>query len=398
MSTATSQCIPSNSDISGIGVRTAVYAQNLITFIPALYTLADGKVTPTELESLETQSSSILIAAFALLISTIIEVRTEGLSNYHVTVILNLSWINNTNTFIYLLLYFYRRVNMPTVLEGEGSGVKISTWKLWKKEIHKVLRNPVLLIGSIHLSLMAAVGIWLWSNPLTFGAFHTCEHPPSVAVVGGIVPINSKGLQIWSLFIYSIVLVPGLNLVIPSSLLLGIFWLHHHFFTKSRGFGQSIFPVIVGLALLALTVILLLMDTERAITANKGLLLPGDSQWTFGQTLALVLLLLPLRDIAETVWERRPKELGRRLLEAAEKGHLDVVKYLVELGAPVDVLGKQVCFHLSCAVAEQANPYYYLWLRQERKHTIAAVRCPTHKCFKLPLGEGCTCKFPRSYN
>ncbi|KAJ7666561.1 hypothetical protein B0H14DRAFT_2658287 [Mycena olivaceomarginata] len=35
----------------------------------------------------------------------IAEARTEGLSNFHTTIVLSLSWMNNTNTFIYFLLY-----------------------------------------------------------------------------------------------------------------------------------------------------------------------------------------------------------------------------------------------------------------------------------------------------
>lgn len=339
-------CIPANPDISGIGVRTAVYAQNLLTFVPALYTLADGIVTPTEIESLETQSSTILISAFALLLSTIIEVlTTEGLTNYHVTVILNLSWINNTNTFIYLILYFYRKAN---IRDDEGSSDSqsekppaITTRKIWMREIWKLMRNPVPLIGSVHLSLMAAVGIWLWSKPSTFGQTYHCDQPPSVVVMGGVVPIDSEGLQIWSLFIYSLFLVPGVNLIIPSSLFLGVFWFYHHF-CPSPGLGRSIKPVLLSLALLVLTVVLLLVDTERAITANQGLLQSGDGQWTFGQTLSLVLLLVPLRDIGETLWERRSKQLGQKLLRASKEGVLGLVKDVLEDGAPVDMRGMKV--------------------------------------------------------
>ncbi|KAJ7114824.1 hypothetical protein C8R44DRAFT_928725, partial [Mycena epipterygia] len=34
-----------------------------------------------------------------------VETRTSGLSNFHANIILSLSWMNNTNTFIYFLLY-----------------------------------------------------------------------------------------------------------------------------------------------------------------------------------------------------------------------------------------------------------------------------------------------------
>jgi hypothetical protein len=100
-----SPCLPSDPDISGIGVRVAIYAQNLLSFVPAIWALWDGEVSEQELESAEAQSTTILLTAFAILISAMVEVRTVGLSNFHAAVVLNLSWMNNTNTFIYFLLY-----------------------------------------------------------------------------------------------------------------------------------------------------------------------------------------------------------------------------------------------------------------------------------------------------
>jgi hypothetical protein len=95
--------IPADPDISGIGVRVAIYAQNLLSFVPAIWALWDGDVSDYELESIETQSTTILITAFAILISAMVQARTAGLTNFHATIVLDLSWMNNTNTFIYFL-------------------------------------------------------------------------------------------------------------------------------------------------------------------------------------------------------------------------------------------------------------------------------------------------------
>jgi hypothetical protein len=98
-------CIPAEPEISGIGVRAAIYAQNLLSFIPAISALSDGEVALYELEAVKDQSTTILITAFGILISAMVQARTLGLPNFHASVILNLSWMNNTNTFIYFLLY-----------------------------------------------------------------------------------------------------------------------------------------------------------------------------------------------------------------------------------------------------------------------------------------------------
>ena len=56
----------SDPDISGIGVRLAIYIQNLLSFIPAIWALWDGHVTEYELESVETQSTTILLTRHPL--------------------------------------------------------------------------------------------------------------------------------------------------------------------------------------------------------------------------------------------------------------------------------------------------------------------------------------------
>jgi hypothetical protein len=64
-----SQIIPANPDIAGVGIRVAIYIQNLLSFIPAFFALLDGKISVKELETVEKQSTTILITAFAVLIS-----------------------------------------------------------------------------------------------------------------------------------------------------------------------------------------------------------------------------------------------------------------------------------------------------------------------------------------
>ena len=74
------QCIPANPDISGIGVRAAIYAQNLLCFAPVVAHLWDGQVSLDEMEGVKDQSIGILAIAFAILISTIIEAKGNALA------------------------------------------------------------------------------------------------------------------------------------------------------------------------------------------------------------------------------------------------------------------------------------------------------------------------------
>ncbi|KAG6844213.1 hypothetical protein H0H87_008850 [Tephrocybe sp. NHM501043] len=341
-------CFGANPDVSGIGVRTAIYAQNLLSFVPALLALKDGKVTPTELDALETQSTTILITAFAILVSTIVQASTSstsnrlnGISNYHASIVLDLSWMNNTNLFIYLLLYTYRRVNLSDDELGEEAMgyLKPDTPRLARciYEARKAIMNHVIIIGTLHLSLMASVGIWLWSNPAQFGKFppSECSLSASAVVVGRAFLMGSTGLQAWSILVYSILLIPFLNLLIPIAL----FAVPLFVFKHSK--GMQLYRIMIGLGMLAVIDVVLLVDTEVGIKKNldHGLIAKDEGAWTFGQTLALLLLLVPLCDLSEALWERRAKSMGQTLLEASETGETAVVKYLLKRGAQKDDIG-----------------------------------------------------------
>ncbi|KAF5345111.1 hypothetical protein D9756_011466 [Leucocoprinus leucothites] len=323
-------CLPSNPDTTGIGVRTAIYAQNLLSFIPALFALQDGKVTPLELEAMEAQSTTILITAFALLLSVIAQALQHGLTNYHAAIILNLSWMNNTNLFIYFFLYAYHTFELMKDEEMKPDGDLRAFWVSRRK---KTMRNPVLIIGSLHLSLMSAVGTWLWAKPIAFGNSPPCSLSASLFVVGQRASIGSQGLRGWSLLIYSLLLVPGLNLIAPIGFFAAPIWVLGRFFSFSLKRESMLRFARAGLAVLAIMNAILLVDTEVAISKNQDLTAKGDGDWTFGQTLALLLLLIPIRDIGEALLERRAKTAGERLKTAAETGNLGMAREAIKSGA-----------------------------------------------------------------
>ncbi|KAJ7227805.1 hypothetical protein C8J57DRAFT_1092922, partial [Mycena rebaudengoi] len=109
----TTGSIPPNPDVSGIGVRAAIYAQNLLCFLPVMMHLRDRKITRDELKGVKDQSIGMLAVAFAILISTIILAKGAGgeekITNYHAAIVLDLSWMNNTSTWIWFILYVHHR-------------------------------------------------------------------------------------------------------------------------------------------------------------------------------------------------------------------------------------------------------------------------------------------------
>ncbi|KAJ7894925.1 hypothetical protein B0H14DRAFT_3640721, partial [Mycena olivaceomarginata] len=209
------QCIPANPDIVGIGVRVAIYAQNFLCFVPVAAHLWDGKISVGEMKGVEDQSIGMLGIAFAILISTIIQATSSAngqpMTSFHAAVILDLSWMNNTSTWIWFLLYAHRlskagtknghsgtvrcpvcrlepgresisatgSVWAPVVLSSklcprhsEDASRRAPGLRIFSRPWDHLSWTPVLILGSFHLSLMAAIGVWLWFGPTKFGTPH----------------------------------------------------------------------------------------------------------------------------------------------------------------------------------------------------------------------------------
>ncbi|KAF6763555.1 hypothetical protein DFP72DRAFT_955720, partial [Ephemerocybe angulata] len=384
---ARSCTIPGNPDIAGVGVRIAIYVQTLLCFFPAFWALFDGKVSQGELDAAENQATTNLVLAFAILISSIVQAQTLGLTNYHASIVLNMSWLNNTNAFIYFLLYIQHKS------QAGVRGRVAPTWRAWVQHIRELavsvvhpgtakahptsagsdpelghtdgvasIRNGVertqlniddiqgnedyartgakllvkrfvLLLGSLHLSLMASLGLWLWSNIRTFGegqdtANDCAAKHALLAILGRHVPFASEALRIVSLSIYAIFLVPGVNLLLPIVVFLGFYHLHQvvpipkvagsertpdSYIRRSRFWfwirrasntivqRWGILPPFIGLIFLLLINLVFIVDIELALKQNGGLQGKDEAEWGFGQILAMLLLFMPLRDLAETI-------------------------------------------------------------------------------------------------
>jgi hypothetical protein len=138
--------ISPNPDIAGIGIRAAIYVQNFLSFAPAFYALLnDKKVDMEELQSVEKQSTTILLTAFAILISLIVQAQTFGLSSFHISIVLSLSWMNNTNTFIYFLLYIHHK-SYP----ADGDDDIAPKWREWIDHLRQAVHpRPKTAYGDI---------------------------------------------------------------------------------------------------------------------------------------------------------------------------------------------------------------------------------------------------------
>jgi hypothetical protein len=176
---------------------------------------------------------------------------------------------------------------------------------------------------------MAAVGIWLWSSPIQFEMSQhnfsqfSLDPPPldctTTTILGHSLKLTSLGLQRWSLIIYSCFLIPGVNLLIPAIMFLAMHIGFHRWESLSnysKTLRPSIVPISVGLVFLLAINVVFLVDVETTIyRARKGQQQLDESEWTFGQTLALLLLSLPIRDVLEFVLETQERKHREKCTE-----------------------------------------------------------------------------------
>jgi hypothetical protein len=208
-----------------------------------------------------------------------------------------------------------------------------------------LVKRYVLVLGSLHLTLMAALGIWLWKNPQAFGlgnrrpadfkaANALAVERATIAILGQGVPLRSVALRAASLAIYSLFLIPGVNLIAPM-----VVFLAAYFGCRRIPFAKrwDVLPAYVGLGILLAINLVFIVDIEVTRNMNTILQVEDEADWGFGQILAVLLLLLPLRDLVEAILARRLKqrqgELDEDLQEAVEKEEFDRVKRAIERGS-----------------------------------------------------------------
>ncbi|KAJ3550342.1 hypothetical protein NMY22_g545 [Coprinellus aureogranulatus] len=419
--------IPSNPDIAGIGVRIAIYIQIILSFVPAIWALWDGRVSEYGLDVADGFSTTNLFLAFAILISCMVQATTGGLASYHASIILNLSWINNTTVFVYFFLYVQHKAQGTTGIQpkmsawiahivgkskqilqvSEGQHLLIRLFHAIESAFvlgSKARRGPrsvpansafrglskriTLVFGSIHLTLMAVLGIWLWSNPRSFGVdldSRCSVELAELAILMVPVPFGKEVLRVFSLVLYSLFIIPGLNLLLPVVVFLCIYCLVHarisiepslprttHVLQNSPAHSESpvsqalpnhpnpqrresglmyrlakfrqVIPVCIGLGVLLATDAIIIANIELTLRRNRhkqDRLRADESEWGFGQILAMILIFIPLRDLGEAIVRRRHEiqtKLNEELNRAISRRDPPEVSRWCQAGADRQIL------------------------------------------------------------
>ncbi|KAJ3547365.1 hypothetical protein NMY22_g1681 [Coprinellus aureogranulatus] len=342
--------IPPNPDISGIGVRTSIYAQTALSMIPAIMSIRDGEVCQGEMELMDDLTTSNLALGFAMVVTCFVQALTLiGLTSYHAYIILCMGWLANSNAFIHFQLYILHKKGKRRGKLKFDSWVKLGLHKL-KQETRFNMSSATNVMGSVHLTLMSGLGIWLWSAPGRFGTLDAASHcavqHAELMFLGNPVPFRSNALRIIFLIIYSVCLFPGFNILIPANISRKTYkYLNSRRSRTSRmnDLPES-FSAWLGLAVILFIDTVLIVDIELALRRNRALQLNEDeAQWGFGQTLAMVVLAIPLWDFMnirrlKKSWQRRQVQANSLMRSAVERKDIQGISDSLGLGADVEKL------------------------------------------------------------
>jgi hypothetical protein len=148
----------------------------------------------------------------------------------------------------------------------------------------------------LHLVFCASFGLAVWANIDTYGTTPGCNLNSSVkfVVFGQSVGATSKGLRGFALFVFSLIIV-----LLPSVALQLLLW------PPRERLQTDGFEVLAWLwtAYLGGTWVYEVVTIEQIIRRNG--LSHDTSQWTYGQTFSMVLLLGPAFDFVSALWRRR---------------------------------------------------------------------------------------------
>ncbi|TFK18479.1 hypothetical protein FA15DRAFT_729806 [Coprinopsis marcescibilis] len=172
--------IDPNPDISGVGVRTAIYAQAFLRLIQPIIASLDGHISEEELSNLHLLYIGILLPGCALL-SAVIQAAQYGFTAYHAIIVLysdnlstlsteddlgSLEWKENAQSLA-------KRIDQPRFAKPLEIDVDRGWWLVVERKVRYIpgAREVVDLLerdmtmaclSSGHLIFVSAFGVWFW--------------------------------------------------------------------------------------------------------------------------------------------------------------------------------------------------------------------------------------------
>jgi len=346
-----SSCIPANPDIAGIGVRVSLYAQAILVFVPVallpftpnplaqafrhwpapLSAGATSGLAKILLDDVSVNVATVYITGIALLVATFIQAQLSDFDLYHGFVVLNLSWLN--------VLTIFMPVHVATMAKSEEErsrpepmnrhGLTIAREpseilrERWEELAEMCSERGLHAAFVLYLAAIGAYGIWLSCRLDDFGSFPDCNSLTVWVLAGRPVQATTTGLRAFLLAVSAMAVFPGVNyyimyaasyiiilvpllviaIVVAATQCLLCIDLGLYDFLQARRRNTAYLFFIASYFIITITSsIIIIASTEQLIAFNKPIVGPGENDWTFGQTLALLLLAPSLWQIIVRLW------------------------------------------------------------------------------------------------
>ncbi|KZO96199.1 hypothetical protein CALVIDRAFT_537393 [Calocera viscosa TUFC12733] len=375
--------IAANPGITGVGVRVSIYVQALLALLSAAVALYKYGMTHAQVSNFGVVGEHEAVAEYnrqselwkqnpeaalqhlrdlyesekrdereevrqtwlpvqvmgaALLVSAIIQVKLYGMDLYHALIVINLSWINNM-TALGLALTDMFLANPVDFFFG------------WKTELWQFV--PYIMC-SLHLTATGAFGLWVFSNIDDFGGNPGCNSDIHYWVFGHQVSATAPGFRKAGLIISGLAICPMVNLQLEL-----LFEIIVGFVFLWPGVLLHIIVVLILAVVLmivtklcipidrrgglikflenlpihsparrvystampyAFMIMLFIIATEELIVINRGLVQEGEDDWTFGQTLAMFVLLPVVLDVYSKLRKAWKLQIGKKKAKEGDEG------------------------------------------------------------------------------
>ncbi|KZT59257.1 hypothetical protein CALCODRAFT_198949 [Calocera cornea HHB12733] len=261
-----------NPSIDGIGIRVAMYAQGILALLPLGIAILAGDNIDKELgdalgNDIKMNSQAVLMTGCALLVASFIQAGRGSLDLYDAIIVLQLSWLNNLTA------------AFPALMRAVADHDPVRRYSFWTN----------LGLYMLHCTVTGAFGIWIFHDIESWSP--GCAQEYFLVICGQKLEATGPHLRVAVLVISSLAVVPVVNVLAIFFLIFvlgGIEGLLCHW-------NDNHPPILAFLAWGAPSIIII-VSTEQFIGVNSSAISGSadESDWTFGQILALLLVVFPL--------------------------------------------------------------------------------------------------------
>lgn len=312
---ATQPCIDSNPDISGVGVRVSIYVQALVNLAAITMFSADGVISKNEQHIINAGSNNIFITGCAILAAAIVQQRTYGLSVYHTLIILNLGWINGLSGIFSVMINPFDsaienlKTNDGSKREGVQGAVQRSQ-SSQKSPSESETPINLLMISAAQLTFLGAVGVWFWAKVESFDKNQSeCTPETFLTLFGRDLFVTNQTLRKVSIAVYAIAAAPFINIIalliaiLPPAVILMLILKACFSRFQNKGYNEyRRFTFLAWVISIAFLEIAFVVNTEVMIARSRRMVKEGEADWTFGQVLAMFMIIFPVFEVLKGVY------------------------------------------------------------------------------------------------